>query len=708
MKNFFDHEQKVKYIDGVLAKSQDWDWLIEYIENNFEVDFSLTAFSDFMKVFSKISDIFRYFNSINEYFEDKFNISKQWLYQINELSLYYLGKKNYDELDLNNDFLKIFELLIYLAKLNNETNDNKFIIFTDIIQFRNLYKLFDISNFIREESDILNRLNSVSIDTSKEISIFEGNINKEFFDCSAILNENTDKIISANCFSYQHLSEISCNTWEEKYLLDMLNTSYEEGDLIPSIKYTNGKTMPDFNLWTEEVISTMINDFANEDANFILESINYILYKVIPSETVIFKHANLLLKYYEKINNTEDEYKNYSCSSLEMLITLFNDKSISTNPDLITLYNKALRKIDNIQKLIEIDSKCPIRDKNLKKQINEYIIKKLDNVNNIKTFYDFESFISDPDIMHKSNNEVFQKVSDAFDECIVECDGIEVSHIFLSYLHYLLKIKKNRNITAGEISKEIIYIRHLWKEEFLNKSISNMKKVSHQVQIKNEMILAHNKTVIENPYAIAYSCMILREESIIQSIADIAEHPLTLLVSHISINDDFPCIPTVIIDERHEIDLLYKGIIDKIKTEKSYKFRNDLKTDELLLGIYEKIKANIRINFAMFHNTKELYNKIKEDNKDYLILEYSETPTLAHLTQLFPMLECRIRDIGELFGIAPIREDLLHITKLKDPTTVLKKIINETIDFQNDRYSLVFAKFLHTLLLWNLSKKSFL
>ena len=29
--SFFEHEQEVRYMDGILAKSKDWDWLIEYI-----------------------------------------------------------------------------------------------------------------------------------------------------------------------------------------------------------------------------------------------------------------------------------------------------------------------------------------------------------------------------------------------------------------------------------------------------------------------------------------------------------------------------------------------------------------------------------------------------------------------------------------------------------------------------------------------------
>lgn len=129
--SFFEHEQEVRYMDGILAKSKDWDWLIEYIEDNFTVDCEMKQFDDFNTIFADIADVFRYFNAINEYMDDELKINKQWVRSINELSLYYVGKKNYQELNLDNDFLKVFELFIFLAKLNNEKT-NKNILFIQI------------------------------------------------------------------------------------------------------------------------------------------------------------------------------------------------------------------------------------------------------------------------------------------------------------------------------------------------------------------------------------------------------------------------------------------------------------------------------------------------------------------------------------------------------------------------------------------------
>lgn len=678
--NYFEHDQKVKYIDGILAKSQEWDWLIEYIENNFDTEFSIKEFSDFHAIYSEISDIFRYFNSINEYVDSELIINEHWLTSIYDLSLYYVGKKSYDELNLDNDFLRIFELLIYLAKLNNESNEQKYIIFSDILEYRNLYKLIDVTNFIREESEIINRLQSISINTENEISIFKSNVDKCFCDCTAVLKDKHSDIMFADCFSFKGIRNYKCATWQEKYLLDMLKTSYENDKLEPSIRYTNGDCFPNFKSWTSEIIDIMKKDFNNEDADFILESISYFLYKNIPSKKVLLNHANLLFDYYEHINKSDEEYKNYSCSSLEILISIFNDKNVPFDKEVVALYNKAINQINDIQKIVEIDSKYPISDKKLKIKIKEYIDKKLSNIDKIDNYIKFVDFINDKDIIFKSDNDVFQKVSDLFETIISDCEGVKGAAIFVGYLEYLLKIKNNRSVVGAEVSKEINYIRHLWSEEYFKKSIDSMQTVKGSVSIDNKSIRCNNKNIVVNPHIIAHNAIILNEDSVVSDIQTISKTPFLTLVTNIEINEDFPCVTKLIIDDRHEIDVLYKNWIENIQKKYSYKFLNDFNIDEILPQIYKHIKSNINMYFCLFSDDRKLYNKVVKENEEYLFLKYSKTPTLAHLTQLFPVLESKIREIGEWFGITPIREDLKHFRKLKEPTNILKRIISIIYD----------------------------
>ncbi|WP_277293713.1 hypothetical protein, partial [Veillonella montpellierensis] len=36
-KNYLDHEIHVKFVDGILEQSQNWQWFIEYIEDNYNL-----------------------------------------------------------------------------------------------------------------------------------------------------------------------------------------------------------------------------------------------------------------------------------------------------------------------------------------------------------------------------------------------------------------------------------------------------------------------------------------------------------------------------------------------------------------------------------------------------------------------------------------------------------------------------------------------
>ena len=671
--NYFEHEQRVKYIDGVLSRSQDWEWLINYIEENFSVELTVNSFNDFKKVFSKIKDIFNYFISINQFVNKELRINQEWLEKIYEFSLYYIGKIQYEQLQLNNDFEKVFELLIYLAKLNNETSDQKLMLYYTIIEQKNLYKIRDISAFIREETDIINRIQAVSFDTSKELDIFKSNINQEFADCSEVLKQKRSDLVSVNCFSFQRLDDVKAETWEESYLIDMVGVEYKNKELIPMFGYDDGASFPDFNQWTEEVLDIMKTDFNNEDADFIIESIKYMIYGYIPNESVILKHINLLSEYYDQV--ADDTEKNYDCSSLEILLSLLSNKDNSFSKEIISEFNKTISKITDFKKLIQIDSRYPIRNKKIKAKIEEYINNKIQKVDAINNYSSFKSFITDSDIIPRTDNKTFDSLSDVFDGILQNCDNNILPYLFLDYLEFLLKIKNNRKIISGDISKEINYIRHLWKDEYYEKSFSSMQTYKNSISVEKADAEKFDMDIIDNPYGVAYNCMKMSEKAIINTIEIFSNHPLLCFVSRVILSEDFPKFPKIIIDGKHEIDLYYKERVEKTKKDNAYKFLNNLKLEEVLPFIYDEIKNVISISFYMFNRKDVLYQEVQQINPDYSLLDYSEEPTLAHLMQLFPILECKIREIGECYGIAPIREDIKHYNKLKDPTTVIKKIV---------------------------------
>lgn len=149
MKNYIEREIKIKYIEGLLNKSKEWQWYINYLEEKFEVNFSMNSFSDFKSIFIEVKEVFESLIKINEIVESDLIISKDWLDSINQLSLYYIGIKDAAEIVLKDDFENTLYLLIYLAKIANESisADFKFLIYPDIIEQNNIYKIVDVLPF---------------------------------------------------------------------------------------------------------------------------------------------------------------------------------------------------------------------------------------------------------------------------------------------------------------------------------------------------------------------------------------------------------------------------------------------------------------------------------------------------------------------------------------------------------------------------------
>ena len=82
---------------------------------------------------------------------------------------------------------------------------------------------------------------------------------------------------------------------------------------------------------------------------------------------------------------------------------------------------------------------------------------------------------------------------------------------------------------------------------------------------------------------------------------------------------------------------------------------------------------------SYFNKTKDLYVLIQEALKDYYsLIDYTDDITLAHLTQLFPIIETLIHHLGSLYGIFPFKEDESNFMKSKDPSSILKILLEKT------------------------------
>ena len=78
----------------------------------------------------------------------------------------------------------------------------------------------------------------------------------------------------------------------------------------------------------------------------------------------------------------------------------------------------------------------------------------------------------------------------------------------------------------------------------------------------------------------------------------------------------------------------------------------------------------------MFKEEKKLYDLI-EEILDTKLIPFGEQIQLGHLTQLFPLLEIQIRKLGKIFGIVPFKEKASEFMKFKDPSSVLRELLED-------------------------------
>ena len=79
---------------------------------------------------------------------------------------------------------------------------------------------------------------------------------------------------------------------------------------------------------------------------------------------------------------------------------------------------------------------------------------------------------------------------------------------------------------------------------------------------------------------------------------------------------------------------------------------------------------------SLFYKEQIIYEQLMKKS-DIQLLTYTDELLLAHVTQLFPVLEQKIRDVSSIFGVVPFKEDLNSFMQFKDPSSLLREMIEE-------------------------------
>lgn len=187
---------------------------------------------------------------------------------------------------------------------------------------------------------------------------------------------------------------------------------------------------------------------------------------------------------------------------------------------------------------------------------------------------------------------------------------------------------------------------------------------------------------MNNPFLIAKDCVIAGLEERINCIKEIS-FSLLGLVDRININPIFPLGKTGIDIKNNSIDGILKQEVEKIIEQYKDRLYNVFESEVYTAEMHEYYKTNVLVIATIFNLDKELYNKL-EKSLNVALIPYENDVLLGHITQLFPLLEDKIRSLGRFFGIVPFKENKRDFIKYKDPSSILREIIKMVYDeFKN-------------------------
>ena len=684
MKNYFDHDVKVKIQESLLSKSSDWQWLINHIQDNFDLD-DICDMDSYEKRYSSLRDTYNYFIRITDYTDITFAISNNLLFDIYIIAQFFNSKKNIEEVkdNLKSIFGRILFIFAYITKIENKDNNTSYIMDKRIYRTKNFWELINFNNISLYSDDIKQLISEVTIQGFDSIrKCITDNLNKTYYPKNAeFIKKYRNAFLDVNAFRFQDINNDGLLTWQEEYLLDMVKIEFRGKGIIP-LSEIGGYKNPDYTLWTEDIISKLKSYFQDEFcALFIIETIDYVMHNNSPSENVILKHFELLNRHIEENEFEIDMY----CSSFHVISMLFNNKYLD-NLKNTKEYKKFIRLLHRQENPIVINKLknkfLPIskEQKQIFRIFCETEYKKIDDITEENDFIDY---IKNENNIKFLNLEYFDKVLQKFDLFIKKKNDVITAILFYDFMCFLQELKsKNLEINKLIIETQMISLQKLWQEEYFAKVRGSLHSYSAKAEFSNDDIENYNIAILSNPNYFAKQCMSVKKEDICASLESTAKYPLRQFCTNVIIEETFPKLRKVDLHkEHHKIDLMLKDLIKEIKEEKGYRLLNNLDDECFLVDLHDQWQNQINFFTRMIVKVEELYWQIIKISPVEL-LPFGEL-TIGHVAQLFPVLEIKIRKLGTLGGIFPFKEN--DFMKYKDPssilTTILSGVYNEIKDF---------------------------
>lgn len=392
MKNYFEHKEQVKYVDGLLTNNHEWQWIIEYIEENFTLD-DVGNWAEFQTRDQNLREVLLHFVKIVEVCRTIPKIKNRVCMDLYILAKYYNGIIEQEECKscIKTEFGRALYFVIWLTKLENQDNKTKYVVDYRLLQQKNFWNLINMDSFELYKEDIYILASDIKLlGFENAMKILSDNIEKKYYKYTGeFVKKNKEIILSGNAFSFRHIEMEHFITWQEEYVKDMLQISIRHGKLVP--RFSDGiTTTPDFTLWTEDVLSKIQSYFNCEEIDFVVETICLIQFGKVPSNNTIILHCKLLS---DIIKNDDKSFEVLSSSSFEVISFLFKEKMMKgvTQQEAYREFLKLIHRITEPKILDKIINAGIPLNKGQKDLLRKFYEEKYKKIEKIVKFQNYHS-----------------------------------------------------------------------------------------------------------------------------------------------------------------------------------------------------------------------------------------------------------------------------------------------------------------------------
>lgn len=684
-KNYIEHEVKVKLMDSILNNDRDYHWFLDYLENNFDND-DIDSWEDFENRYVSFSKIIDYFSKIQKIEDEELKTNIVLLKDIILISRFNLDLITWSQLSnkVQSNFGKILAVALYITKLMSLKNQLKDEINFGIFSIKNFWQAYNLDEVIERKELIYDYLESISIKNfDREKEIIYSNLNHEETTFSMqFLAVLKSLAFNTTTFSYKYKKyEYNVITWQERVVLGFVTRPL---DILLKDE--------DFNShFSVEQLQKLIDYFhGNGVVRFIIETIIYEKFNLLPSSMVVENHIQLLL-----FNvSVKSDFELFNSSSVLFLSKLFKEKDFKKISISNYLRYKFMQAIQNVEEPKQIEKLKALgfpTSKQQNERLKSYSRDLYKSISNIQNIADLIRYFDSVSLVVYLDNEYFFQICQKFREVVIEKEetqSLETANMFLMYMKFLYFLSDNRSEQLNKILliNEIISIQNLWENKYYEQELNNMQEFSYQQQIPDTEIKKVNDLIKNYPLGFAKQCVLVTEEKTIQIMELASENALIYFVNRITIDPIFPKDSPDIVLDRHDVDQLLEKHVKSIIDNKSYKFRNILKPNKYMLALHENYIRNVTFLTTIFNRTEELYLYLNSCSR-FNFIEFDKEIKIAHITQLFPLLEEKIRELARLSGYNPFKMQKKEFMNYRDPSSILREIITEvfklTDSFEN-------------------------